>query len=1377
MKRRILIFSFLLINLLASAQKSGAWKEVENSFEFTQTKLRREVLPVQYKLYSFDYEKFKAQLVNVPVREEFTGVSNVVVSFPMPNGAIEEFRIIEASTFEKSLQNQFPEIRSFAGQGVTNPSNVIRFSVSPYNGVSALIRSGSEGTTFIIDPISMDYKTVIVFDRVHTKKSGDFICTTEDAVQQFGQVFDRNADNNTVLNADDSTLRRFRMAQSCTGEYANYFGATSAAQVNLVLAAFNATYTRVNAIFEMDFNATMVLIANTTNVIYYNPSTDPYSASTNMDPWNLQLMNTLSSEIGNANFDIGHLFGASGGGGNAGCIGCVCSNDQTTTTYAGDPQVYPVAYKGSGYTSPANGIPMGDDFDVDYVAHEIGHQLGGNHTFSMSTENNAVNMEPGSGVTIMGYAGITGATDVAAHSIPIFHAGSIQQITNNIKGKSCPTLINTGNAVPVPSAPATKTLPRGTAFKLTGTATDANAGDVLSYCWEQVDDATTVGAAASYPTETKTNGANFRSFMPKNNGTRYFPRLEDHVKNGVTGNQWEIIPNNPSANRTLNFRMTVRDNKPGGGNNESVNTAVTFDRTKGPFLITSQNTAGISYTQGSTQTITWSVNNTNTMTGASNVNIKLSTDGGQTFPIVLAGNTPNDGNQVITIPNVSAPYCRILIEPTGNDFYAINTNDFAIGYTVTTNTTCNQYSFTPNLAIPDGQASGGYGTVVGFNANIPMTGTISDVNILDLNLTHTYMSDITLILNHPDGTQLLYIDDVCSNRNGFNNTDLDSQATNTINCGTNTNSVIGAGPFQPSSSFNIFNGKQANGTWQFLAADYFQGDTGTLNSLVLEVCTSDTTITEAPNACGVITTTWNGSTWSNGVPLKNVVAIFNGNYSSTADLEACSVVVNSGFNVVFNPGHTLIVGNEVTVNGTGTLTIENNAALRQINDQAVNVGNITVKRNSTPMIRLDYTAWSSPVSGQNLKAFSPNTLDNRFYEYLYTGTTTPTAYQSVANVASTNFAKAKGYMIRAANDWPATPATFNGQFYGVPHNGNASISLGIGYNLLGNPYASPISADRFLRDNETIVGALYFWTHQAAAVGGVYPVNNYASYTTLGGTAAAAGGPVPNGTIQTGQGFYVRAYDFGSALFSNNQRVNASVSTQFYRTSNEEEPVVEKHRVWLNLNDSNVSYSQTLIGYMDGASAGFDNIIDARILDDSKTMLYSISNDDKLVIQGKGMPFTNDDVVPLGLKVLAPGSYTISLENLDGLFVDQNVYLKDNFTNTIHDIKQSAYSFTTQDGTFENRFSVVYNNSVLGNDDFINENVLTVYSNQNGIVINTTEKISEVVVFDVLGRKLHYQNGLDNSEVVISKIVKSNQALLVKTTLSNGQVITKKIIF
>ena len=1179
-------------------------------------------------------------------------------------------------------------------------------------------------------------------------------------MQQFGPTFNRESYDNVILNnADDSTLRRFRLAISTTGEYAAFHGGTLAS----VNAAINTTMTRVNALFEMDFNSTMVIVANNNNVIYLNAATDPYGATD--ANYNTEVQAAITAQIGAANYDIGHLMSAIGNNGNAGCIGCICGTDTQSWTSLG-------AGKGSGFTTSTN--PIGDTFDIDYVAHEIGHQYGGNHTFSFSAENNAVNMEPGSGVTIMGYAGITGATDVASNSIPIFHAGSIQQITNNIKSKTCQTNIPIANAVPVPSAPATKTLPIGTAFKLVGTATDANASDVLSYCWEQVDDATTVGAAASYPSGTKTDGANFRSFMPKNNGTRYFPRLEDHVANGVAGNQWEIIP---TINRTLNFRMTVRDNRLGGGNNESANTAVTFTTSAGPFLVTSQNTTGISYTQGSTQTVTWSVNNTTTLAGSANVNIKLSTDGGITYPITLVANTPNDGTQTVTIPNVTAPFCRILVEPTGNDYYAINTRDFAIGITITTNTICNQYSFTPNLAIPDGVNPTGFGTVVGFNSSIPMTGVISDVNILNLNVSHNNISDVILALNHPDGTQVLYIDQACSNQNGFDNINLDSQAASAIVCSGNNNSLVNSGTFRPSSTFDVFNGKQANGTWTFLAVDNSGGTTGTLNSLVLEICKIETIVTESPNACGVITTTWNGTTWSNGTPLKNVVAIFNGNYSSTADLEACSVIVNSGFNVVFNPGHTLIVGNEVTVNGTGVLTITSDAALRQINPLSVNTGNIVVRRNSTPMVRLDYTAWSSPVSGQNIKAFSPNTLDNRFYEYLYTGTTTPTAYQSVANVASTNFARAKGYMIRSANDWPTTAAVFNGQFTGVPFNGNASISLGIGYNLLGNPYASPISADRFLKDNETRVGALYFWTHSVAASGGVYPVNNYASYTKLGGTAAAAGGPVPNGTIQTGQGFYVRAYDFGTALFSNFQRVNASVSTQFYRTSESITPVAEKHRIWLNLNDANVSYNQTLVGYTDGATSGFDNAIDGRILDDSKPMLYSVLNADKLVIQGKGLPFTDEDIVLLGLKVLVPGNYTISLENVDGLFANQDVFVKDMDTNVIHNIKQGPYSFTSQEGTFENRFELVYKNTTLGGEDFVDENVLTVYTSNNGIVLNSSALISEVVIFDVLGRKLHQQTVTNREEVVVSKIVKSNQALLVKTILSNGQVITKKVIY
>ena len=527
--------------------------------------------------------------------------------------------------------------------------------------------------------------------------------------------------------------------------------------------------------------------------------------------------------------------------------------------------------------------------------------------------------------------------------------------------------------------------------------------------------------------------------------------------------------------------------------------------------------------------------------------------------------------------------------------------------------------------------------------------------------------------------------------------------------------------------------------------------------------------------CGSVTTSWNGSAWSNGTPTKTTAVTFTGNYNSTSNLEACSITINTGINVVVNSGHTFTTNGIVTVNGIGTFTVNNDAALKQIDPTVVNIGNIIVKRNSASMVRLDYTAWSSPVSGQQLQSFSPNTIATRFYQYLFTGTTTPTAYQSVS--ATNNFIVGKGYMIRAANDWSLTPTVFNGQFTGVPTNGNVSQSVGIGYNLLGNPYASPIDARAFLTSNPSI-GTLYFWTHTIAAVGSTYPQNNYASYTTLGGVASAAGGAVPNGTIQTGQGFFINATAAGNANFFNTQRVNASVSTQFYRNSNEITTINEneKHRIWLNLNDNVNSYNQILVGYTDNATNGFDTAIDGEVLDKSNTMLYNVINDSEFVIQGKGLPFADTDEVSLGLKATIAGSYTISLENVDGLFVSQDIFLKDNVTNTIHDIKISPYSFSTTEGVFNNRFKLVYKNAFLSNESFESNESLVVYTKEEKIMIKASIEMVSVEVFDVLGRTLYNNKNVNQKALNISSITNNSQPLIVKIVLENGETVTKKII-
>ena len=531
--------------------------------------------------------------------------------------------------------------------------------------------------------------------------------------------------------------------------------------------------------------------------------------------------------------------------------------------------------------------------------------------------------------------------------------------------------------------------------------------------------------------------------------------------------------------------------------------------------------------------------------------------------------------------------------------------------------------------------------------------------------------------------------------------------------------------------------------------------------------------------CGDISSTWNGSSWLNGTPSKVTAVTFAGNYSSSSDIEACSVVVNTGVNVTFNSGNTLIVNGAVTVNGTGLLSIENNAGLRQIDDSAVNSGNIIVKRTATPTIRLDYTAWSSPVTGQQLQAFSPNTVSTRFYQYLYTGTTTPTAYQSVT--ATTNFLAGKGYMIRAADNASSTVASaYNGQFTGVPNNGIINQNMGQGFNLLGNPYASPISANSFLTANSS-VGTLYFWTNTTAASGGVYPQNNFAAYTSgTGGVAAFASGKVPNGTIQTGQGFYLRKTTAGTtnAIFNNAQRVNASVSTQFYRNAETTSVETEKHRIWLNLNDNSNAYNQILVGYVEGATNGAENNFDGLSLESSSSSIYSIINDDKYVIQGKTLPFTDEDIVPLGLNAITAGLYNISLETIDGLFTTQDVFLKDKYTNITHNIKQSAYQFSTQDGIFDDRFELVYKAGVLSNDDFTNDNDVLVYTQNNQIEVNSLkENIATVRVFDVLGRNIFTAENVGEKELSISSINANNQALFIKVTFTTGELITKKVIF
>lgn len=604
------------------------------------------------QIFELNIEGLKNALKKAPTKVAFGEKSETIITFPNADGVFENFKVQEQSNFEPALAAKYPEIKSYMGQSLENPSNTIYFSVSPL-GLSSMEIFGDRSASFI-EPYTKDNSTYVVYKKSDKKDNlNKFECTVLDVAQRGTNISNASA---ARPNADDALLRTFRLALSCTGEYAVYFGGTKAQ----ALAAMNNTMTRVNGVFEKDFSARMVLIANNDAVIYTNASTDPYSAASSMSNWNSQLQSTLTSVIGDANYDIGHLFGATGGGGNAGCIGCICSSG-----------------KGSGYTSPSDGIPSGDNFDIDYVAHEMGHQFGGNHTFSNSNEGTGANMEPGSGSTIMGYAGIT-SQDIQAHSDAFFHAISIQQITNNIKAKTCSVNTATGNSIPTANAGLDYTIPKGTPFMLTGTGTDAN-GDSLTYIWEQFDNASSSQTgASSAASATKTSGPTFRSWTPTASPVRYFPRMQSVLAGATTTAGSEItVEAVPSVARTLNFRFTVRDNRAGGSGNNSDDMIVTVNGTAGPFAITSQSTA-TSYTGGSSQTVTWNVAGT-TANGvnAANVDILWSTDGGNTWTTLLAA-TPNDGSEAVTIPNTTTTSGRIMVKGTNHIFFDVNNANISV---------------------------------------------------------------------------------------------------------------------------------------------------------------------------------------------------------------------------------------------------------------------------------------------------------------------------------------------------------------------------------------------------------------------------------------------------------------------------------------------------------------------------------------------------------------------------------------------------------------------------------------------------------------------------------------------------------------------------
>lgn len=653
--KKITVLAIMFLLTMSNIYSQSKWTKIEKKSIENLKKVYRNTLPKEFTIFQLDLVSFKNSLLNAPLRSSLVGKSNLIIELPNAEGNLEHFRVMETPIMEDGLAAKFPMIKSYAAQGIENSTAVARFSITQFGLHSMTL--ASEKSTLFIDPYTTDKLNYIVYSKSSLDVNNiDFSCLTNE------EKTPNNDKKSFSRDADDKKLRTYRLAQSCTAEYGNIFAGTGTdvQKKTNIQAQMAITMTRVNGIYENDLSITMIFIANNDLLIYYG--------DTSLDPWsgeyNTKTGQTIDANVGFANYDIGHNFNTSDGG-SAGCIGCICG-----------PNMVPSSgeHKGTGMTGRAN--PTGDPFDIDYVAHEMGHQFGGFHTQSSSgcrSGNGQTEVEPGSGSTVMGYAGICN-TNVQNASDAYFAYVNVRDISENVKNgisSSCAQITRISNNPPTVNAGRDYVIPKSTAFVLTSEGNDPD-GDAITYSWEQNDPESPSSTAA--PTATRIAGPNFRSLISTTSNKRYFPKLST-VLSGLTTNTWEAVP---SVARNLNFSVLVRDNHAGGGQTASDLMKVTVKSTAGPFVMTSPNT-NVSWAAGTNQTVTWNVAGTDANgVDAKYVDIYLSTNGGTDFTTLLASQVPNDGTEFITIPNVVGTQNRIMVKGFDNIFYDLSNADFAI---------------------------------------------------------------------------------------------------------------------------------------------------------------------------------------------------------------------------------------------------------------------------------------------------------------------------------------------------------------------------------------------------------------------------------------------------------------------------------------------------------------------------------------------------------------------------------------------------------------------------------------------------------------------------------------------------------------------------
>lgn len=815
MKFKILLLTVLITSI--SFGQSRSFFTENSSYNLHDDIIEYESEIKSFKSYHLDLEGLDFFLSAAPNR--FEGIKSTVrAKFPNADGELQSYEIYEASSFSNELKEKFPNIKTYVGKNLDQKATNIRITITP-QGFFGYITSPKKST--YINPLTKDARNYMVFDKKYAsieeeKKRVCELSGHEDVDFDLDELENQVHSQNLI---EDGVLRKYRFALACTSQYANFHlnaagvptSAPTSEKLETVQAAMAVSIDRVNSIYERDFSITLEFVDNNESLIQLNSFSDPYTNSSGGAMLG-QNQTQVDNIIGSSNYDIGHVFSTGGGG--VAFLGSVCNTNNKAGGVTGLP------------------APVGDPFDVDYVSHEIGHQFGATHTQNNNCQRTIQSaMEPGSGSTIMGYAGIC-FPNVQNSSDDHFHYVSVFQVENVITSFSggCAEEISISNTSPTITLESNYTIPNSTPFFLDVEATDAEDDD-LTYNWEQLNNQ----ISEQPPVSTSTVGPNFRSFPSTEESRRYFPAFPT-VLAGNTSTTWEVVPTVP---RSMTFSLLVRDNNILGGQNASSTVNVNFAEV-GPFTVTSP-TSFNTFERGNEEEITWNVAGTDANgINTTEVNIFLSTDGGQNFEEIANG-VPNNGSYLYDVPeDLFTDAGLIMVQGKDNIFYALS-GLFSVVDAFEFD--CTEFERDISVDIPDGVGSNDPGPVATSSIQVFTDDAIERVRV-GVDIDHTWINDLVITLVSPSGDEVILFDRECGDEDGIFVSFSDDGGPIPNDC---PNPLTGV--FMPSEGeLSVFNGSSSAGNWTLEIQDFWNGDTGTLNSWFIELCGENLSIQEEVSA-------------------------------------------------------------------------------------------------------------------------------------------------------------------------------------------------------------------------------------------------------------------------------------------------------------------------------------------------------------------------------------------------------------------------------------------------------------------------------------------------------------------------------------------------